>query len=182
VEVKHDIVVDLKGLPGRALCGQSPGRGTGRPKPSCSYCPTRCSRLGSSALPCLPARSRRQPRVDRENRPSYGCFHAAIALGPVPSGSGQPVYAVIQDDSLAGIVTKRSDIIFQRSTDQGATWLGQDIIIKRGEMFAGYPDITTDAEGAVFVVYTKGVNNTHKPRLLRAVYGRRDYVVNPGHG
>ena len=99
-------------------------------------------------------------RVDHENRPSYGCFHAAIALGPVPSGS-QPVYAVIQDDSLAGIVTKRSDIIFQRSTDRGATWLGQDILIKRGEVFAGYPDITTDAEGALYVVYAEGASNLH---------------------
>ncbi|MEO0010350.1 MAG: hypothetical protein ABIK51_07525 [candidate division WOR-3 bacterium] len=99
-------------------------------------------------------------RVDRENRPNYGCFHAAITLGPGSAGS-QPVYVVIQDDSMAGMVTKRSDIIFQRSTDQGRTWLEDNILIRRGNVFTCYPDIVTDAAGSIYVVYTEGIDNLH---------------------
>lgn len=99
-------------------------------------------------------------RVDRENRANYGCFHAAITVGPGLAGN-QPVYVVIQDDSMAGIITQRSDIIFQRSTDQGKTWLEQNILIKRGNVFACYPDIITDAIGSIYVVYTEGTDNTH---------------------
>ncbi len=99
-------------------------------------------------------------RVDHENRPNHGCFHGAIALGPAPAGT-QPVYVAFQVDSMVGIVTQRSDILFQRSTDRGATWLPQDVLIKRGQAFACYPDITTDSRGAVYVVYTEGVDNLH---------------------
>jgi hypothetical protein len=99
-------------------------------------------------------------RVDRENRPNYGCFHAAVTLAPAPAGS-QPVYAVIQDDSMEGMVSIRSDIIFQKSTDGGATWLPQDVLIKRGSVFACYPDVATDSQGAIYVVYTEGTNNLH---------------------
>lgn len=99
-------------------------------------------------------------RVDHENRPNYGCFHAAITLGLSPLVS-QPVYVVFQDDSMVGMVSKRADILFQKSTDGGATWLAQDLLIKRGNVFACYPDITTDSEGAVYIVYTEGVDNLH---------------------
>ena len=99
-------------------------------------------------------------RIDHENRPGYGCFHAATTLGSGAAGN-QPVYVVFQDDSMVGMVSKRADILFQKSTDGGATWLAQDVLIKRGELFACYPDISTDSDGSVYVVYTEGVDNLH---------------------
>ena len=95
-------------------------------------------------------------RVDHENRPSHACFHASIALGPAGTGC-QPVYVAFQDDSLVGIVTVRSDVLFQKSTDRGATWLAQDLLIKRGADFACYPDVTVDRDGNVYIVYTERV-------------------------
>ncbi len=90
-------------------------------------------------------------RIDHENRPSHGCYHAAIATCP----AGQTVYVVIENDSFAGIVAVRSDIYFQKSTDHGRTWLSDDRLIKRGSLFACYPDITVGPDGSVHVVYTE---------------------------
>jgi len=93
-------------------------------------------------------------RVDHENRPSHGCLHAMVNVGPADSWA-EPVYVVIQNDSIVGIVTVRSDIYFQKSTDGGRTWLPEDRLIKRGSQFACYPDITTDPTGAIYIVYTE---------------------------
>jgi hypothetical protein len=95
-------------------------------------------------------------RVDHENRQSHACFHASIALGP--SGPGcQPVYVALQDDSMVGMVSVRSDVLFQKSTDQGATWLAEDRLIRRGADFACYPDITAGQDGTLYIVYTERV-------------------------
>jgi hypothetical protein len=101
-------------------------------------------------------------RVDHENRPDYGCFHAAITIGQAGT-LAQPLYVAIQDDSLQGFVTFRSDIYFQKSTDGGMTFLPEDILVKRGEAFACYPDITTDRAGNLYIVYTE--------RLLGGSFG-----------
>jgi hypothetical protein len=93
-------------------------------------------------------------RVDHENRATNGCFHAALTVGP-PLTATQPVYVVIQDDSMQGMVTVRSDITLQKSTDAGTTWLPADMLIRRGNLFACYPDVTTDSDGDVYVVYTE---------------------------
>jgi hypothetical protein len=98
-------------------------------------------------------------RVDQQNLPSHGCYHAALAVGPGATAT-KPLYVAIQDDSLAGIVTVRSDIVFQKSTNAGMTWLAQDLLIRRGALFACYPDITTDRNGDVYIVYTEKPANS----------------------
>jgi len=97
-------------------------------------------------------------RVDHENRSSHGCFHADIATGR--PADGEPVYVAIQNDSFAGIVTVRSDVYFQRSTDAGRTWLQEDRLVRRGQLFACYPDITVDREGNIYIVYTERLSGT----------------------
>jgi len=90
-------------------------------------------------------------RVDHENRSSHGCYHADITTAP----TGTAVYVAIENDSFAGIVAVRSDIYFQKSTDAGRTWLSEDLLVKRGALFACYPDITTDRDGNIYLVYTE---------------------------
>lgn len=90
-------------------------------------------------------------RVDHENRPSHGCYHADIAVSP----AGADIYVAIENDSFAGMVAVRSDIYFQKSTDAGRTWLDEDLLIKRGALFACYPDLTLDRDGNIYLVYTE---------------------------
>ncbi len=93
-------------------------------------------------------------RIDHEYKPTNNCGHAAITLGP-GSWLNQPLYVVFEDDSMKGLVTVRSDIMFQKSTDAGRTWLPADVLVRRGSTFVNYPDIATDMEGNVYVVYTE---------------------------
>ncbi|MBM3323623.1 exo-alpha-sialidase, partial [candidate division WOR-3 bacterium] len=112
--------------------------------------------ISAFAALIAPARAAFGPnvRVDHENRPGHGCYHAAIALGP-PEPAGQTVYVAIENDSFAGIVVVRSDIYFQRSTDYGRTWLSEDRLIRRGSLFACYPDIAVGRDGSIYIVYTE---------------------------
>jgi hypothetical protein len=91
-------------------------------------------------------------RVDREDKPTNGCVLAAITLGP-GTWSSQPLYVAFEDDSTEGLVHIRSDIMFQKSTDAGRTWLPTDVLVHRGSPFATYPDITTDLDGNIYIVY-----------------------------
>lgn len=93
-------------------------------------------------------------RVDHQNLPDHRCFNAAIAVGP-GAPSHQPLYVVFEDDSTAGLVARRSDVVFQKSTDAGATWLSNDEVVRRGESSAIDPDVTTDSDGNIYVVYTE---------------------------
>jgi len=93
-------------------------------------------------------------RVDHQNLPNHRCVDPAIAVGP-GTLSDQTLYAVFQDDSTAGVVARRSDVVFQKSKDAGATWLTDDKIVRRGERFAMYPDVTTDSDGNIYIVYTE---------------------------
>jgi len=106
--------------------------------------------LPALVLACALAHAEFGPniRVDHENRATNGCFNAAIALGPA-------IYVAFQDDSMQGIVTVRSDIRFQKSTDGGASFLPQDVTVRRGQVFACYPDIIFDRLGDLYVVYTE---------------------------
>lgn len=105
-----------------------------------------CAVAGAAFLPGV--------RIDHQNLPNHGCYHAALCAGPQP-GFSRPLYAAIEDDSFQGMVAVRSDILFQTSTDCGATWLAQDRLIRRGQDFACYPDITTGADGSVYIVFTE---------------------------
>jgi hypothetical protein len=87
-------------------------------------------------------------RIDHENRTTNGCFNAAITAGPA-------ICVAFEDDSMQGVVTVRSDIRFQKSTDGGASFLPQDVIVRRGQVFACYPDICYDRFGNLYVVYTE---------------------------
>jgi hypothetical protein len=105
-----------------------------------------CAVAGAAFLPAI--------RIDHQNLPGHGCYHAAVCVGP-KQGFGQPLYVAIEDDSFQGMVAVRSDILFQSSTDGGATWLAQDRLIRRGEMFACYPDIAVDPDGNIIIVYSE---------------------------
>ena len=90
-------------------------------------------------------------RIDHQNLPTHSLRYCAIAVGPGASSS-QPLYVAFEDDSLRGGV--RSDIWFQKSLDGGRTWLPADVLIRRGDRYASAPDITTDSDGNVYIVYT----------------------------
>ena len=108
-------------------------------------------------LAAVPAWSAFGPnvRVDHENRPSHGCYHSAVTTGP-----GPVIYVAIENDSFAGIVVVRSDIYFQKSTDYGRTWLAEDRLVKKGELFACYPDIVTGPDGSIYIVYTERISGS----------------------
>lgn len=95
-------------------------------------------------------------RVDQENRPGHACYHADIALGP-ETGGNQPVYVAFEADSVPFTI-ERSDIAFQRSTDCGQTWLAENIIIRRGNRFACYPDLKVARDGTIHLVYTDRID------------------------
>jgi hypothetical protein len=102
-------------------------------------------------------------RIDHQNRPSYGCGHSMIAVGQ-GAASSQPLYVAFEGDTLPG---GRCDIWFQKSLDGGRTWLAEDLLIKRGDRYAFRPDITTDSDGNVYIVFidefvdTVGVRDYH---------------------
>jgi hypothetical protein len=87
--------------------------------------------------------------VSQQNLPNHGCYNCAMAIGP-GAPSGQPIYVVFEDDSGLPV---RADIKFQKSTDGGRTWLPTDLLIRRGAPCAYVPDITTDSDGNVHIVY-----------------------------
>ena len=97
-------------------------------------------------------------RVDRETRPAYACYHADIAVGPA-GRYGQPVYVAFENDSVPFLI-ERSDIAFQRSTDGGQTWLENDVVVKRGNRFACYPDLAVGRDGTIYMVYTDRYNGS----------------------
>jgi hypothetical protein len=90
-------------------------------------------------------------RVDHQNLPTHSLCNCAIAVGP-GAPSNQPLYVAFEDDSLMGGV--RADIWFQKSTNGGRDWLPEDVLIRRGDRYAFSPDVATDADGNVYVVYT----------------------------
>jgi hypothetical protein len=92
-------------------------------------------------------------RIDHEYVPNHSCINPAIAIGPgVPSS--QPIYVAFQDDSVVNQVYHvRSDVMFQKSTDAGRTWLPTDVLVRDGAPHAYYPDITTDRDGNVYIVW-----------------------------
>ncbi len=91
-------------------------------------------------------------RISQQNLPNHSCYNCAISIGP-RAPSGQPIYVVFQDDSIAGISGVRADIMLQKSTNAGRTWLPTDLLVARGTPGAFDPDITTDADGNVYIVY-----------------------------
>lgn len=92
-------------------------------------------------------------RVDHQNLPGHHMYGAEVAVGRGGS-TGQMVFVVFEDDSFVGLNPVRMDVVFQKSTDAGATWLSEDKVIRRGEKYAKVPDLTTDSDGSIFVVYT----------------------------
>jgi hypothetical protein len=91
-------------------------------------------------------------RIHQERR-SHGSFDPAIAVGR-GTPSQQPIYVAYEDDSMAGFVPVNGSLMFQKSTDAGATWLAEDKLVR----YIGYtnlsPDVTTDPDGNIYIVYT----------------------------
>jgi hypothetical protein len=91
-------------------------------------------------------------RIDHEYRPDHSCINVAIAVGP-GAPSSQPVYVAFEDDSMVGIFNVLSDVMFQKSTDAGRTWLPTAVLVRRGAPHVYAPDITTDSDGNVYIVW-----------------------------
>jgi hypothetical protein len=103
-------------------------------------------------------------RIDRLNRPSHACFHPSIAVGP-GAPSRPSIYVVYEDDSLSGFVPVNTDLVLQKSTDGGATWLAEDRILRHFEEWQRlYLDVLADPDGNVYIAYDE-----------------RDGVSGPGH-
>jgi hypothetical protein len=124
--------------------------------------------LMKTTLPCLlsaaVALARFMPnvRVDRQDDPDRGCSQPAITLGP-GTWSSQPIYIVFEDKLLM----VDGDIMFQKSTDAGRTWLTEDVLVKSDAF--GYPDITTDPDGNIYVSYQDSLPN--RLRCVRSTDG-----------
>ncbi len=107
-------------------------------------------------------------RIDHDDRPTNLMLVPAMTLGP-RTPSGQPVYVVFEDDStIGGYTVVRSDIMLQRSTDAGRTWLPEDVLVHRGSPFASAPDITTDPQGNIYVAY-RNKDSTGSARCYHCV-------------
>ena len=91
-------------------------------------------------------------RIDHEFRPDHSCINCAITVGP-GTPSSQPLYVAFESDSMLGIFDVLSDIMFQKSTDAGRTWLPTAVLVRRGAPHAYGPDITTDSDGNVYIVW-----------------------------
>jgi len=87
-------------------------------------------------------------RVDHQSLPEK-CYKCAMAIGP-GAPSSQPIYVVFEVDTGMPV---RADIMFQKSTDGGRTWLPTDLPIRRGAPCVYSPDIATDSDGNVYIVY-----------------------------
>jgi hypothetical protein len=87
-------------------------------------------------------------RVDHQNLPGHHMYAAELAVG-----TGHTVYVVFEDDSFVGLDPVRIDVVFQKSTDAGTTWLSKDKIVHRGETYAQHPDVTTGSDGNIYLAY-----------------------------
>jgi hypothetical protein len=105
-----------------------------------------------SSITTVPGSFRPDVRIDHQYNPTHECRDCAIAIGP-GARSGQPIYVVFEDDSTVGAFRVRTDVMFQKSTDAGRTWLPTDLLIRRGDPVAESPDITTGPDGNVYIVY-----------------------------
>jgi hypothetical protein len=109
-------------------------------------------------------------RIDHDDKPTNRMLSPAITLGPRTS-SGQPLYVAFEDDSTDGIVVIRADIMFQKSTDAGRTWLPADVLVHRGSPSATYPDITTDPDGDIYIVYRNADSTGSHSHCVRSSDG-----------
>ena len=102
---------------------------------------------------CLAAAPSFSPnvRVDRKDNPDRGRSKAAITLGP-GTWSSQPIYVVFEDRLLM----VNSNVVFQKSTDAGRSWLPENVLVDSGTTS---PDIPTDRDGNIYVVYTDSYPN-----------------------
>jgi hypothetical protein len=101
-------------------------------------------------------------RIHQE-RPGHSCLVPAITIGP-GAPYCQPIYVAYEDDSLQGLITASADLVFQKSTDAGATWLAEQKIVLHRERGELSPDVTTDPDGNIYVVYAgrdSGPNSGH---------------------
>jgi hypothetical protein len=90
----------------------------------------------SDSLPVSIAAVGFAPSVNIDHGLSYG--HPSITIGP-PSGEHQPIYVAMQD---------HRSIVFQKSTDAGASWLADNRIVCQG----AETDIAADADGGIYIV------------------------------
>ncbi|MBN2564854.1 MAG: exo-alpha-sialidase, partial [Candidatus Eisenbacteria bacterium] len=80
-----------------------------------------------------------------------------------------PIYVAFEDDSMVGIFNVLSDVMFQKSTDAGRTWLPTDVLVRDGDPHAYDPDIATDSDGNIYIVWEDWYIDTaggHYHRIL----------------
>jgi hypothetical protein len=105
-------------------------------------------------------------RIDRLDRPSHACLHPSIVLGP-GAPSRPSIYVVYEDDSLSGFVPVNTDLVLQKSTDGGATWLAEDRILRHyDEAQSLQLDVMADPDGNVYIAHSERDHST----LLGHIY------------
>ena len=107
-------------------------------------------------------------RIDHQYDPAGRCHWEAITVGP-SAGTGQPLYVVFEYDSA--LIGWRADIMFQKSTDAGRTWLPADVVAAHGDPGAVNPDIATDRDGNIFVSYNDGIDTSKHVYCVRSTDG-----------
>jgi hypothetical protein len=115
-------------------------------------------------------------RIDHRLPNNHSCINVAITVGP-GAPSSQPIYVAFEDDSIVNnIFCVHSDVMFQKSTDAGRTWLPTDVLIAYGVSHAYAPDITTDSDGNVYIVWGNWYVDT------AGVYDKRNLCVRSSDG
>jgi hypothetical protein len=121
-------------------------------------------------------------RIDHEYRPDHSCINVSITVGP-GAPSSQPLYVAFQSDSVVDhIVHVLSDVMFQKSTDGGRTWLDTAMLIRRGAPYASAPDIATDSDGNVYIGWEDQYADTtgediHRNLCVRSSDGGTTWTV-----
>jgi len=93
-------------------------------------------------------------RID-DKLPSHSYKYCAITVGP-GAPSCQPLYVAFVDQSALDDI----DVVLQKSTDAGRTWLPTAVPVRDGAPEAYGPDISTDSDGNVYIVFEDVYSDT----------------------
>ena len=94
-------------------------------------------------------------RID-DKLPGHSYKYCAITVGP-GAQSCQPLYVAFVDQDT---VDESADVVLQKSTDAGRTWLPSDVLVRDGAPQAYGPDITTDSDGNVCIAFEDVYSDT----------------------
>ena len=87
-------------------------------------------------------------RVDHQDIPYY-CYVPQVVVWQTDTAF-PTVYVVFERDSG---LTNRADVLFQKSTNGGRTWLPEDLVLHYGEEWAQDPFIALGQDGTIIVTF-----------------------------